>query len=43
MLERTTSLEQRAVSFKIQEEYKEQFVKELKINEVGVGLEISID
>ena len=32
MLERTTSLEQRAVSFKIQEEYKEQFVKEFNNN-----------
>lgn len=28
MLERTTSLEQRAVSFKIKKDYKEQFVKE---------------
>lgn len=32
MLERTTSLEQRAVSFKIQKEYKEQFVKEFNNN-----------
>lgn len=32
MLERTTSLEQRAVSFKIQEECKEQFAKEFNNN-----------
>lgn len=32
MLERTTSLEQRAVSFKIKEDYKEQFVKEFNNN-----------
>lgn len=32
MLERTTSLEQRAVSFKIKKEYKEQFVKEFNKN-----------
>lgn len=32
MLERTTSLEQRAVSFKIKKEYKEQFVKEFNRN-----------
>lgn len=32
MLERTTSLEQRAVSFKIKDEYKEKFVKEFDEN-----------
>lgn len=32
MLERTTSIEQRAVSFKIKKEYKEQFVKEFDEN-----------
>lgn len=32
MLERTTSLEQRAVCFKIKKEYKEQFVKEFNKN-----------
>lgn len=32
MLERTTSIEQRAVSFKIRKEYKEQFVKEFDEN-----------
>lgn len=32
MLERTTSLEQRAVSFKIKENYKEQFIKEFNKN-----------
>lgn len=32
MLERTTSLEQRAVSFKIKKEYKEKFVKEFNKN-----------
>ena len=32
MLEKTTSLEQRAVSFKIKEDYKEQFVKEFNNN-----------
>lgn len=32
MLERTTSIEQRAVSFKIKKEYKEQFIKEFDKN-----------
>lgn len=32
MLERTTSLEQRAVSFKIKKEYKKQFIKEFNKN-----------
>ncbi len=32
MLDRTTSLEQRAVSFKIKKEYKKQFVKEFNKN-----------
>ncbi len=32
MLERTTSLEQRTVSFKIKKDYKEQFVKEFNKN-----------
>lgn len=32
MLDRTTSLEQRAVSFKIKKEYKEQFIKEFNRN-----------
>ncbi len=32
MLERTTSIEQRAVSFKIKKEKKEQFVKEFNQN-----------
>ena len=32
MLDRTTSLEQRAVSFKIKKEYKEQFMKEFNRN-----------
>ncbi len=32
MLERTTSLEQRAVSFKIKKDYKEQFIREFNEN-----------